>query len=227
MSERPEMREHRIRIRRTARYHTLGEVGEETGEIWFVCHGYGQLARRFLRRFQTLDDGSRLIVAPEALNRYYVGDPPGAHGPETLVGATWMTHEDRLNEIDDYVHYLDALYDQITEGVDMDRVVVHALGFSQGVATVTRWAALGSARIDRLTLWAAFPPPDLDLAVTAGRLRLPRLTLVAGQNDPYVGAMHLAAARERLTTHQIPHEVVIFDGGHEIDEETLVKLAGG
>src|SRR5256886_8002767 len=32
-------------------------------------------------------------------------------------------------------------------------VTVHALGYSQGASTVSRWAALGKAKIDRLTLW--------------------------------------------------------------------------
>jgi predicted esterase len=216
-----------LHTRRTARYATLGEPGAMVREVWIVCHGYGQLAARFLRRFQVLADPSRLIVAPEALNRYYIGDPPGAHGPATRVGATWMTHEDRLHEIDDYVHYLDTLYDRIFEELDRGRVLVHAFGFSQGVATVSRWAAQGTAQLDRLTLWAAMPPPDLDLGRAASRLRETRVTLVVGAADPYAGPTQLAAASERLQTHGIPPESLIFTGGHEIDAETLIELAAG
>lgn len=219
------MQEHHLTIQRTARYATLGEPGPALREVWFVCHGYGQLARRFIRRFEPLADGTRLFVAPEALNRYYVGDPPGAHGPDARVGATWMTREDRLREIDDYVRYLDTLHDHILAGLDRERVRVHALGFSQGAATVSRWAALGRARLDHLTLWAAFPPPDLDLAEAAARLRATRLTLAAGADDPYAGPTQLAAATARLAEHGIPCATLTFAGGHELPAAALQELA--
>ncbi len=40
------MSEEHIEIPRRARYATLGGPGEELREIWILCHGYGQLARR-------------------------------------------------------------------------------------------------------------------------------------------------------------------------------------
>ena len=97
------MRQHHLTISRNVRYATLGEVGDELRQVWFVCHGYGQLAHRFLRSFSALDDGSRLVVAPEGLSRYYVDHA------ERKVGASWMTTEDRLTDIADYVAYLDGL----------------------------------------------------------------------------------------------------------------------
>ncbi len=96
---------HHLPVGRTARYYTLGPIGAATRQVWFACHGYGQLAERFLQRFEPLDDGAHLIVAPEGLSRFYLSDNPR----ERRVGATWMTREDRLNEIADYVRYLDTL----------------------------------------------------------------------------------------------------------------------
>ena len=49
---------HSIRVRRTARYYTLGPTHGFPRELWIVCHGYGQLAGKFLRQFAPLDDGS-------------------------------------------------------------------------------------------------------------------------------------------------------------------------
>ena len=108
------MQEHHLEVRRTARYHTLGESG--AGEVWIVCHGYAQLARYFLRAFAAIDDGSRYIVAPEALNRYYHETAPGVHGPDARIAATWMTREDRDTEISDYIAYLDALAARVAAG---------------------------------------------------------------------------------------------------------------
>src|SRR2546425_7420836 len=92
------MQEHHLPVTRTARYFTLGESSPGVGEVWFVCHGYGQLAGRFLRHFEPLADGTRLVVAPEALSRFYLEDTT-VPAKERKVGATWMTRENRLSEI--------------------------------------------------------------------------------------------------------------------------------
>jgi hypothetical protein len=54
-----------------------------------------------------------------------------------------MTREDRLVEIDDYIRYLDALYDEVTIGTaggtgDRARIL-------PGTATAARWLAQGNA----------------------------------------------------------------------------------
>jgi len=216
--------EHHTPVGRTARYYTLGLAGAATQEVWLVCHGYGQLARYFLRRFAPLDDGTRLIVAPEALSRFYLGDPGGSHA-KARVGATWMTREDRLNEIRDYTAYLDAVYQRVLAGLPRAGIRVFALGFSQGVATACRWAALGAAVVNDLILWAGRVPPDLDLAGAAERLRRMRITLVAGATDPGLPPGAPAEERGRLAQHGIPSEIVTFPGGHELDADTLLSIA--
>src|SRR5439155_1591110 len=46
------MHEHHIGVSRSARYFTLGEKPQGVAEVWFACHGYGQLAARFLERLR-------------------------------------------------------------------------------------------------------------------------------------------------------------------------------
>jgi predicted esterase len=205
------MQEHHLSTARSARYYTLGKA-ERATEAWFVLHGYGQLAARFLERFRPLEAEQRCIVAPEALSRFYLTDSPA----ERRVGASWMTREDRLREIDDYVRFLDAVYAE-TAGPQTE---VTALGFSQGSAAVCRWAALGSSRIDRLIVWGGEVPPDLDLK----RLRAPNLTLVYGTRDEFFTPKIVAATEARLREQGITYDLVPFDGGHEIHEATLRRL---
>jgi len=207
------MQEHLFSTPRSARYFTLGSP-EDSAEVWFVCHGYGQLAARFLERFRPIEAKRRCIVAPEGLSRFYLTESP----TERRVGASWMTREDRLHEIDDYVRYLDALYSHISPSAAR----VTALGFSQGTATVSRWAALGSSRIDRLILWGGEVPPDLDLQ----RLRVSSLTLVYGTRDQFFTPKVVAANEARLREHKIGYDLVSFDGAHEISEPTLLQVAG-
>lgn len=206
------MQEHVVTTSRTARYFTLGEPGAR--EVWFVCHGYGQLAARFLERFRPLEGSARRIVAPEGLSRFYLTENPA----ERRVGASWMTREDRLHEIDDYVRYLDAVYADVAPG----SAKVVALGFSQGTATVCRWAAHGASRIDRLIVWGGEVPPDLDVP----RLRGPGIALVYGTRDQFFTPKVVTATEARLREHAIAYELLSFDGGHEIDAATLLQVAG-
>src|SRR5213083_1190973 len=211
------MQEHTLSTPRTGRYFTIG-TQQGASEVWIVCHGYGQLASRFLERFRPLEDRQRYVVAPEGLSRFYLTE----HPTERRVGASWMTREDRLHEIDDYVRYLDALHAQVASG----KARVTALGFSQGTATACRWAAFGSARIDRLIVWGGEVPPDLDLADTRVKERLSalRLTLVYGTDDAFFTPKIVAATTARLKASGIAYEQVQFDGGHEIHEATLRRV---
>lgn len=217
------MIERHLRVPRTARFQQLGSPTPAIRDVWFACHGYGQLAAAFARHFEPLASESRLIVVPEALSRFYL-DALEQGADSRRVGATWMTREDREHDIADYVEYLDAVHRTILDELPAD-VRVHVLGFSQGVATVVRWVALGAARVDTLTLWAGGLPHDLPLERHAARLAGTTVTLVAGDRDRMVTEEKLAAARDMLNTAGIAHDVVRFGGGHRLDDAVLRRLA--
>ena len=214
--------EHHLPVSRTARYYTLGGPGPGTLQVWVACHGYGQLASRFLEKLRVLHDGTRYLVAPEGLSRFYLSESPA----ERRVGASWMTREDRLAEIADYVQYLDAVYQDVFSQLDRSQVAVHALGYSQGAATVARWAALGRAKVDRLTLWGGEFPPDLDLTpeTVRDRLRAARPSLVYGRADQFITQKVVAATVKRLREHEIPVREIPFDGAHELNDSVLKGL---
>jgi len=209
---------HHVSTTRTARYATLGDPASAQ-EAWVVLHGYGQLAEYFIRPFRAVDDGARLIAAPEALSRFYL-DGLTEHD---RVGASWMTKADRTREIDDYVRYLDRLHARLVEDGLPDDAPVHVLGFSQGTATACRWAALGEAPANRLTLWAGGVPPDLDLDAHRAQLAALDLTLVIGTDDAYIPADRVADEEARLDVHGIPHRTIRFEGGHRIDPDVLAE----
>jgi predicted esterase len=215
---------HHLRVQRTARYFTLGGANGAPRAIWFVLHGYGQLAGEFIRYFGDLAADDALVVAPEALNRFYLVGVDKASARDRPVGATWMTREDRASEIADYVEYLDALYDDVAADAIADGAVVNVVGFSQGTATATRWITHGRSAVNRLVLWGGLIPPETDLSRGAPTFRGAHLTLVLGTRDQYVDAAALTAERARLTATHIPHDVVQFDGGHVISRNALAEL---
>jgi hypothetical protein len=77
-----------------ARYSRLGEINDDTEQVWFVIHGYGQLAHYFIRKFALLENKNTCIIAPEGLSRFYVNElKEGGFRNSDRVGATWMTKE--------------------------------------------------------------------------------------------------------------------------------------
>lgn len=216
---------HHLDVRKTARYLTDREPSENIRDVWFVCHGYGQLASDFIREFECIESPSRLIVAPEALSRFYIQDKPGFHGPDARIGATWMTREDRDAEIGDYVEYLDRLYDTIFAAVPRDTCRVTVVGFSQGGATANRWLTRGRARADRLLMWGCLLASDSDLNEAAMFFRDVELTLVYGTRDQFADTGMIADYEKLLASHSVPYRVERFEGGHRMDRETLIRLA--
>lgn len=216
--------EHHLTVPRTARYYTLGGELEAPHEVWFACHGYGQLAGRFIRHFAPIAGPARLIVAPEALSRFYHEMPRERRGADARIGASWMTREDRLAEIGDHVRYLDQLYATIFEQLDRESVRVVAFGFSQGVATVSRWLAHGTARADRLIAWAGQVPHDVALSASP-IARLP-LTLVVGDADEFISADAASGEAERLERAGLAVTLERFAGGHVVEADTLARIAG-
>jgi predicted esterase len=213
------MQEHHFTVPCSVRYFTLGSPGPETTDVWFVCHGYGQLARQFLADFEPLASPSRCIVAPEGRSLFYTNHR------RREVGASWMTREDRLAAIGDYVRLLDQVYERVFARLHRSRVTVHVLGFSKGGATATRWVTLGRVVADRLILWGELLPPDLDLDVAWGKLEDARLTFVLGRTDSYVDESRFKHMENLLLDHDIPYESIRYDGGHWIDQEVLLSLA--
>ena len=213
------MEERHLSVPRSARYFTTGPAAPEAREVWFVLHGYGQLAGRFLRHFELLAERERLVVAPEGLSRFYLES-----GARDKVGASWMTREDRITEIDDYVRYLDIVFDEVMRE-RQTRGGIHVLGFSQGTATSARWLAQGRAHADRLILWGGEVPPDLDLTRARTRWDGTGLVLVAGSTDPFITPKVLARDEQRLIEHSIAYHVERFEGGHEIVPDLLRRIA--
>jgi predicted esterase len=211
------MTEQHLLTQRTARYYSLGTPSDEVTDLWIVCHGYGQLARYFLRHFAPLDNGRTVIVAPEALSRFYLDGFSGR------VGATWMTKEDRLSEIEDQAAYLNLLLQtqlhQLPENV---RVTI--VGFSQGGATVSRWLASGAAPVHRLILWAASFPEDIDF--TAGKAAFTNLpvAIVYGTQDEFITPESLRKKQQLMSEMGITPHIYTFEGGHTLDAATLVKV---
>ncbi|MCB9449313.1 MAG: hypothetical protein H6585_13315 [Flavobacteriales bacterium] len=207
------MQQQHIPVEISARYFTLGDPAAAR-EAWFVLHGYAQLAPDFLAWFEPLQAPHRLIVAPEGLHRFY------RKGFDGNVVASWMTREDRLTDIANYVHLLNSIYAHVMAQVQPDTQVV-ALGFSQGASTVCRWLANQSSPIDHLLLWAGVFPPDLPMEESRELLDRLRPHFFVGDEDPFFPESAIEQQQRFFETHEIPYRLHRFSGAHKVDADVL------
>jgi predicted esterase len=211
-----------IEVVRTARYALLRPEGP-VRRIWVLLHGHAMLAERFLGYLEPMAGPGTLLVAPEALNRFYLGTRlDGGHDQQ--VGATWMTREARDSEIADMLEYLDRLMQQVTPP-EYPQVPVAVLGFSQGVATAARWLTKGRIRPAMLALWGAPIPADCPLEVIAVLMRYKELRLIAGEEDPIVPSGLIERLVEEWGAVGLKAEAERFPGGHVLHAATARRLA--
>ena len=212
--------EHHLTVSRTARYQQLGELSDRTRRVWFVCHGYGQLAAYFIRHFAFLTeaDPATVVIAPEGLSRFYLNGTGGR------VGASWMTRDDRLHEIEDHINFLSQLADQALAECRPD-VQVTVLGFSQGTATVGRWLAQAAFRPAQLILWAGSFPDDLPADTTHQLLQNLPLTVVIGTEDEFISPTQAETLQQQLQRLGAAPRLLTFVGKHTLNRAVLEQLA--
>lgn len=209
------MEEQHISVPLDCRYFQHAAQGEAKAH-WYVLHGYGQLAKFFIRKFSKLSAQGIHVTAPEGLHRFYL------EGSSGRVGASWMTKEDRETDIANYIRVLNTLHQN--NDLAKEKIERVLFGFSQGCATAMRWLCLGDVQFDRLIMWAGSFPTDLPLGEVKEKLQNTQLTLVIGDNDEFIKSHHIVELQHLLDEANIEYELIRFEGGHQVDESTLLSI---
>ncbi len=203
-----------ITIPKTARYFQLGEITEQTSHVIIACHGYAQMANYFLKWFEPFNLKNTVIIAPEGLSRFYW------NGFSGKVVASWMTKEDREEDIKDYINYLDEAVIQLNL---KPSTKISALGFSQGGATAARWVAQSKFEFENLILWAAVFPEDIQIETIGSKVQS-SLEILFGDNDQFYDLNQVNLIKETLINSNIKLNFDIFKGEHRIYPEPLNNL---
>lgn len=207
-----------IVVPKTARYFVSENIHSSVKNIWFVLHGYSHLASDFIQKFDAVADDVNLVIAPEGLSRFYV---KGYFGN---VGASWMTKVERMNDINDYIRYLDLVYDDVLNHLNLHPEKIMVLGYSQGGAAAARWAVMTNKKIDHLIVHSSEFPHDLDEKTVREFSERASIRYVYSDKDEFIEEELFEQQMERLRTHQIRFIPVRFEGRHEIKPDVLCKL---
>jgi predicted esterase len=202
----------KIEIKRTAHYY-LQVPKEEVRHLLFVIHGYGQLAAEFINSFKVLKESSTLVIAPEAISKFY--------DMNRKPVANWMTSHERLDEMKDYIRYLNQLSEKIA--AEYPDASISMLGFSQGVSTAFRWLSKSKLKISNFYAYAGSVPPELsgsNFLKHAGT----HFYYIYGKTDrilpPEMAKKHIHTLRNMI----LDVNAVESKKGHQIDQQLIKEL---
>lgn len=210
-------KETKLSISKSARFYTHGN-SKNPREIWMVLHGYGQLAQYFIKNFTHLNPERYFIVSPEGLHRFYL------NGFEGRVGASWMTKEARLDDINDYVEFLNRIAHETIWPLLNPDTIFTVFGFSQGVATASRWIAYGNSKPQRAIFWAGSFPPDLEPVKAQKSFQNLKAYCCIGDNDPFVSTHQVEETKKHLAAINLPAQWMEYHGKHQIPKEELNRI---
>lgn len=211
------VKENTISYQTTNTYSTLNTIKADTENIWIACHGIGYLSKYFIRYFKSLSAEKNYIICPQAPSKYYQGNS------FRYVGASWLTKENTLQETENVLNYLDALYENEKSAFQQKRLIL--MGYSQGVSVIMRWMSQRNVSCDDLIIHSGSIPKELTPADFAKHQKT-KVHLIYGNQDEYIydeklkSQLDLAKA---LFASQL--KIYEFEGKHEVHTKLLKQIA--
>ncbi len=200
----------------TNSYATLNTLTDKTKNVWFVCHGIGYLSRYFLKYFDELNADENYIIAPQAQSKYYLGSK------YRHVGASWLTKENTVKEIENVMHYFDAVLESEKIPHNINFIV---LGYSQGVSVITRYVAKRKLRCNQLVLLSGGIPKELNTQDFKFLEDKTKTSLIYGGQDEYLTKELMVSEEKRFyELFGDTATITVFEGRHEVKKEIVSKI---
>ena len=197
-------------------YSTLNRLTAETKNVWFVCHGIGYLSRYFLKYFDELNSEDNYIIATQAPSKYYLGSG------YRHVGSSWLTKENTETEIENVMHYFDAVLEAEKLPNDINLIV---LGYSQGVSVAARYVAKRQLKCTQLVFIAGGIPKELTTSDFIFLTNKTKITFMYGDKDEYIQTNYLVDIKKRFyALFGTDADIITFDGKHEMPKEIINEL---
>lgn len=194
-------------------YSTLNTI-DKNQNIWFACHGIGQLSHYFLNNFLNIPKEKNYIIAPQAPSKYY-------HSTQTKrVGACWLTKENTQLEQRNIFRYFDEILNQekpVTPNIFM--------GFSQGVSVMLRYLVYKKLNVNDIVIMSGKIPEELKESDFNFLSKKTKVWLSYGLSDPLLNNklidIEINKSRQLFGKRL---NIMAFDGKHEINQELILNL---
>lgn len=210
------VKENTISYQTTNTYSTLNSITTRTKNIWVACHGLGYLSRYFIRLFTVLNADENYVICPQAPAKYYQGND------FKYVGASWLTKENTLQETENVLNYLDALYEHEKSNFIGKRLIL--MGYSQGVSVIMRWMSKRNIKCDDLVIHSGSIPKELN-ATDFTQFENTNVHLVYGNQDEYIYDSKLKLQLDKAKQlFPINLKIIEFEGKHEVNTDFIKAL---
>ncbi len=199
-------------------YYLQGAISRKTQNIWFIFHGYGQLAEEFANVFSEINSDENALIFPQGLSKFYL------KGVDGKIGSNWMTSYERDMEINNYLAYLDQLFFHEIKP-NLEERNLNILGFSQGGHTASRWIYRSGIRYNKLVFWGSGLAHEIDKKMVRNSFMGGGENLVViGDEDRFIDCKHLQRMKKRYESIGFEYQVIEYHGGHDIDPYILKQL---
>ena len=206
--------EKEVSFKTTKTYSTLNTINTKNQNIWFACHGIGQLSHYFLNNFSNISKENNYIIAPQAPSKFYQSTQ------KRRVGACWLTKENTQLEQENIFRYFDEILNQekpVTPNIFM--------GFSQGVSVMLRYLAYKKLNVKDIVIMSGKIPEELNEADFNFLSMKTNVWLSYGLNDPLLNneiiTIEINKSRQLFGKRV---NTMAFDGKHEIHQELILNL---
>lgn len=166
---------------RTAHYYSLGEPGPAIAHLWICLHGHHQPVAGLAAQLVHLDTPERLLILPEALSRHAL---PETSGRSADALGVWFAPHSVADDFADVTTYLDGLTDAIRARCPAGTPVT-VLGYGHGAAAAVGWLTENHLPYDRLILYAAVLPPEIDRRALFAALPPRPIAVVSTTTDAF------------------------------------------
>jgi predicted esterase len=175
------------------------------------------LAKYFIRRFDILNSETAYVVAPQGLSKFYL---PG----HKRVGASWMTKEDREIDLANQLHYVQTVFEAETKNLDLSKMKIIVLGFSQGVATASRWLQKYQIPFDTFIAYSGMLGNELTANDFEFAKAAAKVFGLLGDEDEFYNGDNVAKFKQAFLDVFPNGNFQMFEGKHEVKREVLGKL---
>lgn len=213
------MKKHYIQTQKTGRYFTLGELNKNIKHVIFTFHGYAQNADDFIQEFKDFEREDTFVIAPEGLSHFYWKDMFGK------PASSWMTSLEREKEIEDNNNYLQNIFNQLFEGVDISTLNFHFLAFSQSGPVMSRWLDKTNIQPKNLFFYASEIARETYENRADFFFKDSNLFLIYGNEDRLMRRDLVEKFKLFVIDKKIAFESYVFKGRHKIEAEALQFIA--
>lgn len=200
-----------------APYFKAGSINEQTKNIWFIFHGYGQLADEFAKSFSELISEENCLIFPQGLSRFYL------KGIGNKIGANWMTSQDRDIDISNYLSYINQIFEHEVEPY-IENIKLNILGFSQGGHTASRWIYNSNIAYNKFVLWGSNLAHEIDKKKISESFSHGNNLILTGDQDRFITVDRLKKMKLKYAKIGFNYQTIEYHGGHDIYPEILKKI---